>query len=96
MFLNVKKSINQNDIKVSVGTEYIIPEGEIKLLGMKMNDSQDWKSQVSGTGGVISSLNQCLFQIRRLRNSLNDNCLKKVADSLVTSKIRLVSNYLAQ
>ena len=95
MFLNVKKSIHQNDIKVKVGTEYIIPEG-VKLLGMKMNDSQDWKSQVSGTGGVISSLNQCLFQIRRLRNSLNDNCLKKVADILVTSKIRLVSNYLAQ
>ena len=53
-----ENTINQNDIKVKGGTEYIIPEGEIKLVGMKMNDSQDWKSQVSGTGGVISSLNQ--------------------------------------
>ena len=34
MFLNVKKSINQNDIKVKVGTEYIIPEGEIKSCAL--------------------------------------------------------------
>ena len=36
----------------------------------------------------VSSLNQRLFMIRRLRNSLNYSGLRKVADSLFISKIR--------
>ena len=37
---------------------------------------------------MLSSLNQRLFMIRRLRNSLNYSGLRKVADSLFISKIR--------
>ena len=36
----------------------------------------------------MSSLNQRLFFIRRLANSVNKSALKKVADSIFTSKIR--------
>ena len=37
---------------------------------------------------MLSSLNQRLFMIRRLKNSLKHSGLKKVADSLFTSKLR--------
>ena len=39
-------------------------------------------------GGVINSLNQKIFMILRLRNSLNIKSLVKIADSIFTSKIR--------
>ena len=41
-----------------------------------------------GTGGLISSLNQRLFLIRRLKNSINKEQLVKVANSIFMSKIR--------
>ena len=43
---------------------------------------------MTGKGGVLPSLNQKLFMIRRLRNSLNDKGLRKVAESLFISKLR--------
>ena len=41
-----------------------------------------------GKGGMLSSLNQRLFMIRRLRNSLNYDGLRKVSESLFISKVR--------
>ena len=46
-----------------------------------------WKRQICGKGGMISSLNQRLFLVKRL-NQLSTNQLNKVADSIYTSKIR--------
>ena len=47
-----------------------------------------WNTQMTRKGGVLSSLNQRLFVIWRLRNSLNDEGLRKVAESLFTFKLR--------
>ena len=46
-----------------------------------------WR-QIQGKGGMLSSLNQRLFMIRRLNNSLKYDGLKKVADGLFTSRLR--------
>ena len=52
------------------------------------DDDQKWQSQISGKGGMLSSLNQRLFMIRRLKNSLNYEGLRKVSESLFISKVR--------
>jgi hypothetical protein len=41
-----------------------------------------------GKGGVLSSLNQILFTIRRLSNHIHLNKLKEIADSIRVSKLR--------
>ena len=70
------------------GKEVITQEKTANLLGMCLDDNQQWKSHISGTGGVISNLNKRLYKLRRIKNHLNDVCLKRVADSIFTSKIR--------
>ena len=47
-----------------------------------MEHSSFWK------GGVISCLNQRLYVLRRLKNFINLESLKKVANSIFVSKIR--------
>ena len=47
-----------------------------------------WKDQVLGKGGVISALNQRTHLIRRLRNHINPEKLRRIVDSLWTSKLR--------
>ena len=47
-----------------------------------------WKEQVLGKGGVISALNQRTHLIRRLRNHINPEKLRRIVDSLWTSKLR--------
>ena len=58
------------------------------ILGITFDDDLKWNSQIHGKGGLVSSLNQRLFGIRRLKNSLKYDGLRKVADSLFTSKMR--------
>ena len=53
-----------------------------------MTDDQDWNEQILGVGGVISSLNQRFFLLKRLKNKLSNKQLCKTADSIFTSKIR--------
>ena len=66
----------------------ITQERSAKLLGITMDDTQKWHSQIYGTGGLLSSLNSRLFMIKRLRNAINRESLIKVAHSLYTSKLR--------
>ena len=54
-----------------------------ELVVMTYDDDLKWHSQISGKGGLLSSLNQ-----RRLRNSLNYDGLRKVTEGLFTSKLR--------
>ena len=75
-------------IQIKVGNDIITRVDNAKLLGMTFEDNQKWKEHINCTSGVISSLNQRLFFIRRLKNSLNHDGLRKVADSLFTSKLR--------
>ena len=55
---------------------------------MNFEDTQKWNEHIHGKGGVIASLNQRLYLIRRLKNQLNNQCLRKVAESIFISKIR--------
>ena len=55
---------------------------------MTFQGNQKWNEHISGKGGVISALNQRLFTIKRLNNSINKKSLIKVADSIFNSKIR--------
>ena len=55
---------------------------------MTFEDSLNWKEHTKGKGGVINSLNQRFYLIRRLKNSIKHPALLKVAESLFNSKIR--------
>ena len=46
------------------------------------------RGRVYYTGGVISSLNQRLFLIKRFKHQVNPKQLQKVANSIWTSKLR--------
>ena len=59
-----------------------------KLLGVKVDESQKWKSQISGKGGVTAALNQRLFLINRLKNQVSKVQLRKIAESIWSSKLR--------
>ena len=87
LFLNLGRNDNKN-ITIKIGKDEIHPVHQAKLLGINFDDNQKWDSQINGKGGIVSSLNQRLFFIRRLANSVNKSALKKVADSIFTSKIR--------
>ena len=87
LFLNVGKSITQN-IKIKIGKDEITQVNHAKLLGITFDDNQRWNSQILGKGGILSALNQRLFVLRRLKNFVSLGSLKKVPDSIFTSKIR--------
>ena len=55
---------------------------------MKFEDNLKWSEHIHGKGGVIPSLNQRLFLLRRLRSQLNKQSLRKLAEAIFTSKIR--------
>ena len=86
IFINGKNTGEQ--ISIKIGGEIISQERSAKLLGITFDDDLKWNSQIHGKGGLVSSLNQRLFGIRRLKNSLKYDGLRKVADSLFTSKMR--------
>ena len=85
IFLNTK---SEEPITIKIGEVTITQDKHAKLLGITFNEKQDWKDQIYGKGGVLSSLNQRFFLIRRLQNVMNKESLLKVADSLYMSKIR--------
>ena len=87
IFLNLTSTEN-SPITINVGSTKITQESKAKLLGIIIDENQDWKSQITGQGGMISSLNSRFFLIRRLSNYIGKKRLVKVADSLYTSKIR--------
>ena len=80
--------MEEKNITINIGKESISQVENAKLLGITFDDNLKWKSQISGKGGVLSCLNQRLFVLRGLKNFVNNNSLKKVADSIFTSKIR--------
>ena len=53
--------------------------------GIMLDDNQKWHTQITNS---IASINSRLYLIKRLSNSISKNRLKKIADSLYTSKIR--------
>ena len=87
-FIILNRKANLDPITIKIGKEVITQEKTAKLLGMSLDDNQQWKTHITGTGGVISNLNQRLYKLRRLRNHVNEKCLQKVANSIYTSKFR--------
>ena len=85
MVLNGK---NSAPMSITVGDSQVTQEKSAKLLGVQIDDDQKWSSQITGKGGVISSLNSRLFLLKRLKNNINAERLKRVADSIWTSKLR--------
>ena len=75
-------------VEVKVGTNTIVQEKHAKLLGVQINDEENWNDQINGKGGVLSALSQRLFLIRRLKNQVSKVRLSKIVDSLWTSKAR--------
>ena len=75
-------------ISINIGSEKIVAEKSSKLLGVTLDCDQKWKSQIQGTGGVISNLISRLFLVRRLSRAISQDRLKRIADSLYTSIIR--------
>ena len=59
---------------ISVGQSMIKQEPSAKLLGMNLSDDLQWKIHISKT---ISSRYSRLFMIRRLKNVLCENSLRK-------------------
>ena len=88
ILLNVKGDDAKNGLEINIGQSKIQSQKSAKLLGMNMQNDLNWDVHIHGKGGIISSLNQRLYTIMRLNNSLNRKALIKVADSLFNSKIR--------
>ena len=85
LFLNLKKK-KDGPIIINIGKEQITQVQSAKLLGMKMEDNQEWKEHIKGAGGIIPSLNKRLYMMKRLRNHLSETCIKKVAESILCPK----------
>ena len=88
MMLNSKTKENELARKIKVGNHEIPESKSAKLLGVVIDNDQKWKSHFCGKGGLLSSLNQRLFMVRRLSNHISKKKLHKIVDSLWTSKLR--------
>ena len=86
LFLNNKEK--GEPVKITIGPATVTQEKSAKLLGLTLDDSQSWHTHFYGKGGVLSALNQRLFILRRMKNHLMSNGLRKVAESLFNSKLR--------
>ena len=88
MVLNHKQDLTKSPITINIGTSKVKAESSAKLLGMALDSNQKWNSQIKGDGGTINALNSRLYLLRRIGRAVDKNRLKKVADSLYTSKLR--------
>ena len=60
------------------------------ITGRAGSDQKPFQAEIvfSGKGGLTSSLSQRLYVIKKLKNHLPLNQIRKVADSIWTSKLR--------
>ena len=87
-FLLLNSKSLDYDLSVRIGTDMVKREASAVLLGVKFQDDLQWKSQIFGKGGVVSSLNSRLYIIGRLKSHLSLKSVLKVVDGLFPSKIR--------
>ena len=88
MMINSKKSREEQLRKIMICNSEVTESTSSKLIGMIIDNDLKWKGHIYGKGGVLSSLNQRLFTIRRLSNHIHLNKLKEIADSIWVSKLR--------
>ena len=84
----IRNGKNKEPITIKVGESTVTQEKTAKLLGIQIDDDQKWTTQITETGGVLPSLNSRLYLLKRLKNNINSERLRKVADSIWTSKLR--------
>ena len=82
LFLNHK---SDEKISIRIGDATIQQVDHAKLLGITFNEKLNWNDQIYGSGGLINSLNQRIFLIRRLKMVISKEALIKVADSFFMS-----------
>ena len=86
MLINEKEKGQKR--KIRVGDSLVEQTQSAKLLGIVMDEDQKWNSHFCGKNGLMTALNKRLYTIKRLANHIPRDKLKKVADSLWTSKLR--------
>ena len=87
VFINQKFDPN-HEINIKIGKEVVVQVNSAKLLGMTFESNQKWVEHIHGTGGLLSSLNQRLFFIRRLKNMIGQVAILKISNGLFISKLR--------
>ena len=88
MILNNKIDEDAPPRSIKIGNDTVMQEKSAKLLGVMLDDNQQWSSQIKGVGGTINSLSSRLYTIKRLSNVLSKDRVKRIYDSLYTSKLR--------
>ena len=63
----------QNPVQVKIGDAVIENQTSAKLLGMRFEKNMSWQEHIHENSGILTSLNQRLFLIRRLSNQLSKN-----------------------
>ena len=87
-FLLLNSGTSDYEVTVKIGEDRVKREDSAKLLGIQFQDNLQWKNQIFGKGGLISSLNSRLYIVRRLKSHLSLRNVLKVVDGIFTSKIR--------
>jgi len=94
MMINNKKSSAKALRKNMICNSEVTESTSSKLLGVIIDNDIKWKGHIYGKSGVLSSLNQRLFTIRRLSNHIHQSKLKEIADSKwISGKPDLDCNY---
>ena len=90
MILNLTKAEAENELAKGIEIDGTLVEraSETKLLGIIIDDKQNWKEHFSGANGLVKALNKRTFCIRRIRNQLPRKELIKVVQSLWMSRLR--------
>ena len=74
--------------EVQVGNAKVKQEKSAKLLGITIDENLRWNTQIYGKNGTIPSLNARTFIVKRIANHVGKESIKKIVDSLYTSKLR--------
>ena len=85
LVLNEKDKTNSPLLQIRVGDVLVDRTESAKLLGMMIEESQDWQEHFKQ---LQSSLNQRLFIIRRIKRQIPKEKLMSVVHSLWVSKLR--------
>ena len=85
LLLNEKNKTEEPVTEILVGQSLVQRTYSTKLLGVMIDENQDWLTQLKG---VTSSLNQRLYIIRRIQNHLPQEKLLCVVHSLWMSRLR--------
>jgi hypothetical protein len=76
MMLNNKQNENDLPKKIKVGDHEILESMSAKLLGVVMDNDQKWKSHFCGKVGLLASLHQRLFMVKRISNHISTKKLR--------------------